>query len=272
MTNTKESELNLMTCRKCGEKLVMEVNILGEKKIVPISCKCQQSEYKKRKEDEAKKEMQKKLDKLRKYSLMNSKFFDCTFETYDIDKQNSNLYKIALNYCKQWPDMKKEGIGLMFWGTPGTGKSHTSFCIANELMKNLTPVIAISSIGLIGKIYDSYRKYGTEGEYEIINTFNNADLLIIDDLGSEHESHGGKEKQILYSVIDTRIRNGKPMIVTTNLTLLQLKDKLTYDDGVPRTYDRLIEMCTPIQIEGPSRRVISARKKQKEVLERLLKD
>lgn len=246
--------------------------MLGKKMTVSVMCGCQQKEWEKRKEEEIQKEKQIRLDRLRSYSLMDSKFLKCTFNNYELDQNNSTIHKIAVNYCNDWKDMKKEGLGLLMWGTPGTGKSYTSFCIANKLMEGLTPVIAISSIALINKIYESYGKWGDEGEVQIINMLNNADLLVLDDLGAEHESKSGKEKQILYSIIDTRLRNGKPMIVTTNLTLLQLKDKLTGSDGVARTYDRLIEMCTPIEVKGPSKRVIAARNKQKEVLERLMKE
>lgn len=272
LVNTKESESTLATCSKCGGKLKMEIELFGQKMTVPVMCKCRQAEYDRRKEEEEKKERQIQLDKLRNYSLMDKKFENCTFENFRIDEYNANLYKIAKNYCKQWPDMKKEGIGLLLWGPPGTGKTYTSFCIANKLMENLTPVIAISSIALISKIYESYRRWGNEGEVEIINSLNNADLLVIDDLGAEAESKMGREKQILYSIIDSRYRNGKPMIVSTNLSLTQLKEKLTYSDGIARTYDRLVEMCTPIKVEGQSRRILAARNKQGEIIKRLLKE
>ena len=39
------------------------------------------------------------------------------------------------------------------------------------------------------------------------------------------------------------------------------------EDGIYRTYDRIIEMCTPLEIKGRARRVETAKAKQK-----LLKD
>lgn len=138
---------------------------------------------------------------------------------------------------------------------PGAGKSYMSFCIANELLSKGIPVIATSSINLINKIYESYRNYGDEGEVEIINQLKNASLLVLDDLGAEHDGRTGKEKQIIYSVIDLRIRANKPTIITTNLTPKQLEAKLTGTDGVTRTYDRIIEACPPIEVTGKSRRI-----------------
>lgn len=268
----KELESPLRICSVCEKKQEMIVNFLDTKKKVPVMCKCQEEEYELKKEEDLKKQKQLRLEKLRKYSLMDESFKSCTFDSFEVDDNNRKLFKIAKNYTKKWTEMKADGIGLMFYGPPGIGKSYMSFCIANDLIDRLVPVIAISTISLINRIYDSYGKWGDQGEIEIINSLNNADLLVLDDLGAEHSSRNGKEKQIIYSVIDGRSRNKKPTIVTTNLDLLQLKEKLTGTDGIARTYDRLVEVCQPIEVKGQSRRVISARKKQKDILNRLLTD
>lgn len=54
----------------------------------------------------------------------------------------------------------------------------------------------------------------------------------------------------LFNVIDSRYRTRKPLIVTTNLTLNELKN--TTDLSYKRIYDRVLEMCMPVQIEGVS--------------------
>ena len=48
------------------------------------------------------------------------------------------------------------------------------------------------------------------------------------------------------------------MIVTTNLSMDALKKKLTGDDGVSRTYDRILEMCQPVEVKGESKRIKKA--------------
>ena len=73
-----------------------------------------------------------------------------------------------------------------------------------------------------------------------------------DDLGAENNTAWSKEK--LYEIIDSRYRDGKPIIITTNLTTGQLKEKLAGDDGIYRTHDRIIEMCTLIEVKGKPRR------------------
>lgn len=165
--------------------------------------------------------------------------------------------------------MKAKNIGFLFWGPPGTGKSFLAFCIANKLIENLVPVIAISTIGLLNRIKQTYKNYSEEEEVEIINILRNASLLVLDDLGAENNNDWAREK--LYEIIDSRYRDGKPMIVTTNLTLTQLKEKLTGWDGVARTYDRLIEMCYPVEIKGSSKRVKAANEKTK-IIEELVNE
>lgn len=258
-TKTSESQSNIKTCPKCGKKQEMAVNILGQEKIVPVLCRCELEEREEREKLEERKQKMLRLEKLRSHSLMGKQFESCTFENFEIDSENKGMYKLGKNYCKSWQEMKKKNMGLLLYGPPGTGKTFLAFCIANELLNNTVPVVAISSIGLLNKIKETYRNFGREGEAEIINNLKNASLLILDDLGAENNTDWAKEK--IYEIIDSRYRDKKPCIVTTNLTREGLKQKLTGADGVSRTYDRIIEMCTPVQVIGKSRRADYGRQK-----------
>ena len=67
----------------------------------------------------------------------------------------------------------------------------------------------------------------------------------------------------VYSVIDSRYRSRKPLIVTTNLTLQQIQNPT--DTAYARIYDRLLEMCAPVRFTGGNFRRETAQAK----LERL---
>ena len=91
-------------------------------------------------------------------------------------------------------------------------------------------------------------------------------LLVIDDLGVERDTSYSVEQ--VYNVVDTRARSGKPVIITTNLSLKDLENppSLAYK----RIYDRVLEMC-PIKLKlaGESRRTVNAaarRDRAKEIL------
>lgn len=243
----------------------MVAEMLGKKIRVPVMCKCESEEYEKYKELQFKKERMTKLQKLKDHSLMDNKFRDCNLQNFEVDEFNKTYFNLAKNYIDNFQEIKDKNMGMLLYGDPGKGKTYIAFCIANELINQMTPVIAISSIGLLNKIKLTYKKYGNEGESEIINSLKNASLLILDDLGAESGTGWAKEK--IYEVIDSRYRDGKPIIITTNLTTSQLKNRLASDDGVYRTYDRIVEMCTQIEVKGKSRRKEAGKSKQDELRE-----
>ena len=72
------------------------------------------------------------------------------------------------------------------------------------------------------------------------------DLLIIDDLGAERNTEYALEQ--MFSIIDSRYRCNKPLIVTTNLKLNELKHPP--DLARARIYDRILERCAPILFAG----------------------
>ena len=60
-------------------------------------------------------------------------------------------------------------------------------------------------------------------------------------------------------MIDSRYRSGRPLIVTTNLTLEDLQHP--EDTAHARIYDRLLEMCAPVCFSGENFRRESAQNK-----------
>ena len=85
---------------------------------------------------------------------------------------------------------------------------------------------------------------------EVVDRLCGYPLLVIDDFGMERGTEYALEQ--IYNIIDSRYRSRKPLIVTTNLTLTELKNP--QDTAHARIYDRLLELCTPIACTGPSMR------------------
>ena len=69
---------------------------------------------------------------------------------------------------------------------------------------------------------------------------------IIDDLGVERSTEYAMEQ--MFFVIDSRYRSRRPMIITTNLKLSELKNPP--DLAHARIYDRILERCAPILFDG----------------------
>ena len=139
-------------------------------------------------------------------------------------------------------------MGLLLWGGVGTGKSFFAGCIANALLAQGVSVLMTNFAKILGAVTGMY---GMERQ-RFLNTYS---LLILDDLGAERNSEYALEQ--LFRVVDSRYQSRKPMIVTTNLTLEELKHPS--DLAHERIYDRLLERCVPVKMNGKNIRTIHAR-------------
>ena len=99
------------------------------------------------------------------------------------------------------------------------------------------------------------------GRNEVMDKLCRYPLLIIDDFGMERGTEYALEQ--IYNIVDSRYRSRKPLIVTTNLTLDEIRHP--QDTAHARIYDRLLEMCVPVSCIGSSLRKENAQEK----LERL---
>ena len=180
-----------------------------------------------------------------------SRMEEWTFENADMS--DAVMHK-AKNYVDNWEKMQRNHIGCLFWGPVGTGKSYAAGCIANNLLKREVTVKMTNFNTIIDDIFPLADKT------EYINALASYQLLIIDDFGVERNSEYALG--IIFSVIDRRIRSGRPLIITTNLPLKEIKNETMLDKR--RIYDRILEMCTPMYVGGTSKReVIASMKMEK---------
>lgn len=237
-------------CKVCGERNMREIdfplmNGSGRKKKMMVHCMCRCERERKEAKDRmmAYEDERRKIEELRRLSLLDAKSKNVCFSTYLVNEENKKVFGIAKRYVEHFPEMYKQNQGMLFWGGVGTGKSYTAAAIANELMELLHPVIMTSFVKLLK---DMQGFENDDGAY--ISRLNGAKLLIIDDLGAERGTDFALEK--VYDIIDSRYRSGKPAIFTTNMTVKQMKE--CTDIRYNRIYDRIFEMCYPVKFEGLS--------------------
>lgn len=235
-------------CPICHEPLQqrLDIDIDGlRNRLVRVTCKCERDAYERQKEQERRLNDQMAIDRLRRMSLMDKQFERITFASFAETPDNSKLLKIGKKYSEHFDRMKEKNQWLLLWGNPGTGKSFTAACIANELIQKQIPVIMTSFVKLLAEL-QNFRD--GESEQSIIERINRADLLIVDDLGTERSTDYALEK--VYNIVDSRYRSRKPMVLTTNLSLREMQT--TCDIRYARIYDRIFEMCYPVECIGKS--------------------
>lgn len=247
----------MLCCGKCHTRKEREIDFLGMgKRKVAIMCRCEADALEARKERERKEEEMQSIRRARISSMMDETFQTATFDNFRKNSGNEKHLSIAQNYCKEFKKMYENNQGLLFYGTVGTGKSYTAACIANYLLEHSTSVVMTSFV----RILQEMQGFDREREEAFTNRLNSVRLLIIDDLGAERSTDYALEK--VYGIIDNRYRAKKPLILTTNLTLSQMQ--AASDIRYERIYDRVFEMCYPLEFKGISWRKREAAQRYEE--------
>ncbi len=258
-------EDGLLICGKCGEprQRFMEIEDptdddpkhKSELKVVTM-CRCERDEEeRKKRKEEAAKDME-KIQRLRMASLLDEKLSGATFEAFKATSYNARNLKLCKRYAMKFDQMVEKNQGLIFWGSVGTGKSYAAACIANYLLNRKVPVVMTSFVKLL-EVFQS----GRDEETAILNRLGYAKLVIFDDLGAERGTDYALEK--VYNIVDSRYRKNLPMILTTNLTIEEMKSEV--DMRYRRIYDRVFETCYPMQFTGPSWRMKEASRRYKDM-------
>ena len=145
----------------------------------------------------------------------------------------------ARAYVENWKEVYQNNTGLLLFGDVGTGKSFFAGCIANALLDRDAPVLMTNFPTILNCLTGIF----SENRADFIASFDEYDLLIIDDLGVERSTEYAMEQ--MFFVIGSRYRS---RIIITNLKLAELKNR----PGLAhvRIYDRIQERCAPILFAG----------------------
>lgn len=131
---------------------------------------------------------------------------------------------------------------LLFSGTVGCGKSFLSGCVAKELMDRGESVVYFSATQFFDIIYQNTL-------YNELEDLYNYDLVIIDDLGSEVTNSIVTAK--LFSFLNERILREKATIISTNLSLAEIKERYS-----ERIVSRIIQNFKLCKLSGPDIRIL----------------
>lgn len=146
---------------------------------------------------------------------------------------------IAVEYIKNYQTIKSNrNNSIAILGQPGSGKTHLTIAIANELLRRG-----------VGVLYMPYREVVTqlkqvindEEEYQSqMNKFKTAPVVLIDDLFKGATKDGRineSEMRIMFELINHRYLKKLPILISSEYFARQIVD---FDDA---TGSRIVEMC-----------------------------
>lgn len=219
----------IIHCGYCGKPKQKTIHCLNRDWFVTFLCECQVKANAEKQEAEAKEK------------LIQDRMQDCfrnlTVHNADDDDPESKAASICRGYAKQFSSEAKWAV---LYGECGRGKSYRASQICKE-------VIERGYKARFTSLTEIERELWNYDKADVYNRLDKYDLIVLDDFGAERQTEYMKE--IRYNVVDMRYTNGKPLLITTNVT------KFHGDDiSDQRTYSRIREKSLFIKVEGKDRR------------------
>lgn len=232
----------LVYCGKCNTPKQCRLTTYWGEDIVYHMCKCESDKYNAMREQVSRNTRGMRISEMRAECFSDDALKHCTFDADDGGMPE--IADICRRYVLNFDTFRERGEGLLFHGLCGSGKTFFASCIANAVIDKGYPAL-VTSFPQIAKLPLDERSRTIErlGRYA---------LLVLDDLGVERRSESGYMQEMIYSVVDKRIRLGLPMIVTTNLSIEEIKKPKELD--YKRIYDRIMEKTVPVEVNGKNRR------------------
>lgn len=112
---------------------------------------------------------------------------------------------------------------LLLEGAYGCGKTHLAAAIANAAVQRGVPTLFITVPDLLDSLRYSFSDPTTSYE-ERFEEIRNADLLVMDDFGTQNATPWAQEK--LFQIINSRYINKLPTVITTNLILDEIESRI----------------------------------------------
>lgn len=253
--NTYVGEDGLLYCTKCHTRRCTKEPVPMFGKRMPVVCECMKEAERKEKELEEQKEKLRKLDKIRGASLLGDRYRNAWFEKTDLDRPTDfqTAFQRCQRYCQIADQALEHGYGMYIYGDSGTGKTHLTACMCNELMSHMHQCLFTNFFEISKLIRSTWN--GNADSESVVRRLCEVDFLFLDDLGTEMVTKNGEDNWLqgqVFDIINKRYNNKKPTIFSSNYSM----NELIADRGLmAKTVDRIGEMSTAmIKLTGDSYR------------------
>jgi DNA replication protein DnaC len=240
-----------MACTECGGTGFRIVEKDGNSFAQPCSCRTV---------------VPKAGDELFSLCRVPRRYDHCSLASFEAGNTSlrSALQK-AMSFCTGYPHLgTDEGLGLLFTGDNGVGKTHLAVAVLREL------VLAKGATGqfwdfheLIREIRHSYDPETKATELQVLEPVVEADFLVLDDLGAWKMTDWMNDT--LFYILNSRYIAKRATVITTNYQDAD-KDQVLAADSLrrkeflverigQRLRSRLMEMCLVVKMQGPDHRL-----------------
>lgn len=185
-----------------------------------------------------------------------------TFENFDLNRfpdtpLNENpavtqrryialLKQKCEEFANQYPDGAQKN--LLLYGGSGLGKTYLMHCVMNRQTELGKEVVYVTAYQLLNDLRSNYFRPGTADT----SVYENADLLLIDDLGMEPLFENVTVESI-FNLFNVRTMKGLGTGISTNLTPVELKQRYT-ERFVSRLLD--VHLCMQLPFYGQDIRLL----------------
>ena len=189
----------------------------------------------------------------------------CTLESFEPGSPSlAAALEKAMAFCAGYPYLgDDEGLGLLFSGDNGVGKTHLAVAVLREL------VAAKGARGtfwdfheLIREIKSSYDPETKTTELMVLEPVVETDVLLLDDLGAWKMTDWMNDT--LFYILNSRYMAKRPTVITTNYQDVTREEALAADPLRRREFlverigqrlrSRLMEMCLVVRMQGGDHR------------------
>ena len=164
-------ENGIRMCGKCHtpKQAWMDLPLPGgrtDRRHVSVTCQCSQKQQEADAEKQATEQFNQWMKEQREKYGISDGYSSCTFA--GDDRRNATLSDTCRRYAERWDSMEADNMGVLFYGSVGTGKSYYACCIVNALLEKRIPAIVTNFPRLLNVLQ------GARERQAYIDTFSNS--------------------------------------------------------------------------------------------------
>jgi DNA replication protein DnaC len=195
-------------------------------------------------------------------SRLPARYEECSFASFEAMTPSLRAaVEKCLLYCNNYPHLgsTEEGLGILFTGDNGVGKTHLAVSVLRELADKK---------GVRGQFWDfhelmreiksSYDPETRTTEVQVLAPVVEADVLLLDDLGAWKMTDWMNDT--LFYILNSRYLAKRPTLITTNFQDVDRQTAAAADNLRRKEYlidrigqrlrSRLMEMCLVVPVDG----------------------